>query len=91
MQKGTTLHMAPNIISRHLRVWREAGWVEVARDPLDARWVYYSINVETLDTFRSVLGAFFDPARLRPRQSACGPDGALTARRPSGPDRRNTR
>jgi ArsR family transcriptional regulator len=37
---GDALDMAPNLISHHLRVLREAGLVDVERDPDDARWVY---------------------------------------------------
>ena len=46
---GDALDMAPNLISHHLRVLREAGLVDVERDPDDARWVYYSLNREALE------------------------------------------
>ena len=38
---GEHLQMAPNLISHHLRVLRQAGLVDVERDTLDARWLYY--------------------------------------------------
>ena len=41
---GERLEMAPNLISHHLSVLRQAGLVDVERDALDARWIYYSIN-----------------------------------------------
>ena len=39
---GDALEMAPNLISHHLSVLRKAGLVDVERDALDARWIYYS-------------------------------------------------
>lgn len=74
---GDALHMAPNLISHHLSVLRQAGLVDVERDALDARWVYYSINRKALDELNEIFGMFFDPARIRPRRPTCGPQGAL--------------
>lgn len=72
---GDGLQMAPNLISHHLRVLREAGLVDMERDTIDARWVYYSINRQTLEELNQVLGAFFDPERIKPRRLTCGPRG----------------
>jgi ArsR family transcriptional regulator len=74
---GDALQMAPNLISHHLRVLRDAGLVDVARDTLDARWLYYSINRSALDELNVAFGLFFDPGRLKPRRPTCGPQGAL--------------
>jgi len=74
---GDALQMAPNLISHHLRVLREAGLVDVERDALDARWVYYSINRQVLDELNSAFGSFFDPGRMKPRRPTCGPQGAV--------------
>ena len=74
---GDALQMPPNLISHHLRVLREAGFISMERDPLDARWVYYSINREALDEVRSLFDAFFDPSRIRPRRPTCGPGSAV--------------
>ncbi len=74
---GEALGMAPNLISHHLSVLRQAGLVEVTRDAVDARWVYYAINLPALEDLNTVFGAFFDPARIQPRRPACGPQGAL--------------
>jgi ArsR family transcriptional regulator len=74
---GDALQMAPNLISHHLRLLREAGLVDVARDALDARWVYYSINRAALDELNGAFGLFFDPERMKPRRPTCGPQGAL--------------
>ena len=72
---GNGLDMAPNLISHHLRVLREAGLIDVERDALDARWIYYSINRQALDELNQALGIFFDPERIKPRRLTCGPQG----------------
>ncbi len=72
---GDGLQMAPNLISHHLKVLREAGLVEAERDPFDARWVYYSINRQALEELNQAFGAFFDPQRIQPRRLTCGPQG----------------
>lgn len=74
---GDALQMPPNLISHHLRILREGGLVDVERDALDARWVYYSINREALDELNEAFGGFFDPARIKPRRPSCGPQGSL--------------
>lgn len=70
---GDRLDLPMNLISHHLKVLREAGLVEAERDPIDARWVYYSVNQKTLNVLRDQLGAFLDPARIQPRVPSCGP------------------
>lgn len=65
--------MAPNLISHHLRVLREAGLVVAERDPRDARWVYYSINRPVLEALNRLFTALFDARRLEERQPTCGP------------------
>ncbi len=75
---GTRLNMAPNLISHHLRVLREAGLVDIERDMLDARWLYYSINRKALIALNQVFGNYFDSARIKERLPTCGPQGSLT-------------
>jgi ArsR family transcriptional regulator len=74
---GDALKMPPNLISHHLSVLRQSGLVDVERDAVDARWVYYSINRKALDELNETFGIFFDPARIKPRRPTCGPQGAL--------------
>jgi ArsR family transcriptional regulator len=69
------LGLADNLISHHMRILEEAGLVQSERDPVDARWVYYSVDPEALAQTCAVLCAFFDPARIQPRQPVCGPSG----------------
>lgn len=74
---GDALQMAPNLISHHLRILREAGLVDVERDAIDARWVYYSVNRAALQEVRNGFGTFFDPERIKPRRDVCGPQASL--------------
>ena len=55
---GGALQLAPNLISHHLSVLRQAGLVDVERDTLDARWVYYTVNHAALDELNAAFGAF---------------------------------
>lgn len=70
---GDALQMAPNLISHHLSKLRKVGLVNAERDPLDSRWVYYSINRAALEELNAAFGAFFDPERIQPRRLTCGP------------------
>jgi ArsR family transcriptional regulator, arsenate/arsenite/antimonite-responsive transcriptional repressor len=74
---GDALQMAPNLISHHLSILRKAGLVEVERDPVDSRWIYYSINKDTLEDLNRAFGDFFNPERIKPRRPTCGPSGAF--------------
>ena len=74
---GDALEMAPNLISHHLSVLRQAGLVDVERDAVDARWIYYSINQAALDELNEMFGVFFDPDRIKPRRPTCGPQNSL--------------
>jgi ArsR family transcriptional regulator len=76
---GEALGMAANLISYHLRVLREAGLVDVERDPDDARWVYYTLNREALEELNRSFGSFFDLSRIKPRRQTCGPQGAVVS------------
>jgi ArsR family transcriptional regulator len=76
---GDALDMAPNLISHHLRVLREMGLVQVERDVIDARWLYYSLNLEMLRQLSQTFGGFFDPSRIKERHPACGPQAAYVS------------
>lgn len=74
---GEQLELAPNLISHHLSVLRRAGLVEIERDALDGRWIYYSINCAALTELNAAFGAFFDPARIQSHHPSCGPQSTL--------------
>ena len=76
---GGDLDLAPNLISHHLGKLRDVGLVDVARDPVDSRWMYYSVNRAALDELNATFGAFFDPSRIQPRRPTCGPASSLDA------------
>ena len=70
---GSALQIAPNLISHHLSVLRSAGLIVTERDPMDARWIYYTLNDKKLDELRVFISEFFDPDRIMPRRMTCGP------------------
>ena len=74
---GDALQMPPNLISHHLSVLRKAGLVDIERDAVDARWIYYSINQAALNELNELFGVFFDPARIKPRRPTCGPQSSV--------------
>ena len=75
---GDHLGMAPNLISHHLSKLRDVGLVNAERDPLDSRWIYYSVNRAALEQLNAAFGSFFDPQRVQPRRLSCGPQTAGT-------------
>ncbi len=74
---GDALEMAPNLISHHMSILRDLGLVEMERDAVDARWVYFSINEAALTRLNQDFSAFFNPERIKPRRPTCGPQGAV--------------
>lgn len=74
---GDSLQIPPNLISHHLSKLRAVGLVNVERDAVDSRWVYYSINRAALEELNAAFGAFFDPNRIQPRQPKCGPQALV--------------
>lgn len=68
------LGMAPNLLSHHLRVLREAGLIRDRRDSVDARWIYYSVDKAGLTRWYRWLANFFDPAQLEMQREVCGPE-----------------
>ncbi len=70
---GDALDMPANLISHHLGLLRDAGLVNVERDAVDGRWLYYSINETAVSAISETFTAFFDLSRIKPRQPVCGP------------------
>jgi ArsR family transcriptional regulator len=73
------LDLQPNLISHHLRILRETGLVNIERDPMDSRWIYYTINQAAYSELREYLNDFFDPSRIQPRRATCGPINVFTS------------
>lgn len=76
---GEALNIAPNLISHHLGLLRDAGLVDVERDAIDARWLYYSINETALAQLNAIYGTFFNPERIKPRRPTCGPESSVVS------------
>jgi len=74
---GEELGLAPNLISHHLSVLRESGLVDAERDPADARWVYYSVNVSVMEELIKEFLAFFNTERIQPSRLNCGPQAVF--------------
>lgn len=75
---GDVLQMSPNLISHHMSKLRAVGLVDMERDAVDARWVYYSINRVALDELNAAFSQFFNPQRIQARSISCGPQYLLT-------------
>lgn len=74
---GDLLDVSPNLISHHVSILRELGLIDVERDAIDARWIYFSINEEALERLNQTFAAFFDGTRIQPRLVTCGPQGVI--------------
>lgn len=67
-----SLGLQPNLISHHLRILKKARLVNIEKDPLDSRWIYYTINEETFQELRAFFNEFLNPDNIQPRGSTCG-------------------
>jgi ArsR family transcriptional regulator len=69
------LGLSQSLVSNHLRVLRRAGLVQARRDDVDARWIYYQLNQETVERLLMRLSGVLDLSRFDPRPVGCTPDG----------------
>ena len=67
------LFLQPNLISHHLRILKESGLVNIEKDPLDSRWIYYTINTDTFEDLKTHLNISLDTSNIQPRHPTCGP------------------
>ena len=72
---ASLLHLSENLISHHIRQLRAAGLIQARRDPADQRWIYYSVDPESLGTVCGEFLALFAPAHLGERTPRCLPEG----------------
>ncbi len=70
---GGALGLPANLVSHHLRILREAGLISVERDPLDSRWMYFSVDRAKLDGLRTAFTSLVNPDRIKERRPNCGP------------------
>jgi ArsR family transcriptional regulator len=62
-----------SLISHHLRVLHDVGLVQSERDAQDARWIYHSVNRQTLAQLDAAMRYLLDADRIQPRSPSCGP------------------
>lgn len=72
---GEQLGLSLSLVSHHLRALRKVGLVRGERAPEDGRWIYYSIDSETLAKLGRATDHLLDVGRIQPRQPWCGPGG----------------
>ena len=75
---GESLDLPLNLISHHMGILRKAGLVNIERDAVDGRWVYFSVNEPALLALNQAFEQFFDIGRIRPRQPNCGPQTTIS-------------
>ena len=68
------LGLSQSLVSNHLRVLKRAGLVRARRDALDARWIYYSVDEQVVDSLRLSLLRLLDLSLTDHSQVRCGPD-----------------
>ena len=57
-----------NLVSHHLGVLRDAGYIRARRE---GRWVYYSVDKETLAGVYPILCHLFNPECVNDARSTC--------------------
>lgn len=68
---GETLNIANNLLSHHLKTLREANLINIQRDPEDSRWIYYSINQDTLRRVHQTITSLFNPEVATNKPQSC--------------------
>ena len=63
-----SMKLPQNLVSHHLGVLRDAGYIRARRD---GRWVYYSVNKETLAQVYPTLCHLFNPECVNDARSTC--------------------
>ncbi len=69
------LGLSQSLVSNHLRVLRRAGLVRARRDDVDARWIYYRLNQETVERLLARVSNLLDLSHFDPRPADCTPEG----------------
>ena len=76
---GDRLGLPMNLISHHLKVLRRAGLVSIARNPEDARWIYYSLIAKKIAELRELIDSFLG-REIVEGDAACGPTSVRVKR-----------
>ena len=67
------LGLSQNLVSHHMRQFRQAGLVRERRDAADARWIYYMLDPVAIGVAWNGLSAVLDPGSFGVRTPSCGP------------------
>jgi ArsR family transcriptional regulator len=67
------LGLSLSLVSHHVHALLDVRLVQGERDPDDARWIYYSIDRETLTRLDATMRQLLDANRIQPRSPVCGP------------------
>jgi DNA-binding transcriptional ArsR family regulator len=67
------LGLSLSLISHHVHTLLKVGLIQSERDPDDARWIYYSIDQDTLARLGATMRHLLDANRIQPRSPLCGP------------------
>lgn len=81
---GSDLNLAPNLISHHLSVLRDAGLITAERDPEDARWIHYKVISSKMEDVRNAIAEFLSTNRIQEERPACGPSKQLKLKSSEG-------
>lgn len=49
----------------------DSGLMNAERNPTDARWIYYSINTQTMSQLKLIFADFFNVNRIQSRENNC--------------------
>ena len=60
-----------NLVSHHVHILLDLGLVNATRDSIDARWIYYSVDVQTLNAFRQAFLTLTNPEKIEERHPSC--------------------
>jgi len=68
---GETLNIANNLLSHHLKILRKANLINIQRDHEDSRWIYYSVNQDTLKRIHQTFTTLFNPEAVINKPQSC--------------------
>lgn len=65
------LGISQSMTSHHLGVLRRAGLLLQRRNVADARWIYYRLNAEAIETLKDRFNALLDLSAFDPTPARC--------------------
>jgi len=65
------LNIPINLISHHVHLLMDLGFITARRDETDARWIHYTVDREKLEAFRGSFMELTDPSGIQDRAPNC--------------------